>query len=80
MHQPYRAELVPGLDEALRLRAPGLLGCALSGAGPRSSCFMNVDTKRFAISCARSSPFMDARPEVISGRIARDGYTVEVPN
>jgi homoserine kinase len=33
-HQPYRAPLVPGLDEATRLRAPGLLGCVLSGAGP----------------------------------------------
>lgn len=34
LHQPYRASLVPGLDQILRLRAPGLLGCALSGAGP----------------------------------------------
>jgi homoserine kinase len=34
LHQPYRAPLVPGLDEITRLRAPGLLGCALSGAGP----------------------------------------------
>jgi homoserine kinase len=34
MHQPYRAALVPGLDEITKLRAPGLLGCALSGAGP----------------------------------------------
>ncbi len=34
LHQPYRACLVPGLDEMTRLRAPGLLGCALSGAGP----------------------------------------------
>ncbi|MGO9094605.1 MAG: homoserine kinase [Bryobacteraceae bacterium] len=33
-HQSYRAPLVPGLDEILKLRAPGLLGCALSGAGP----------------------------------------------
>ncbi|HUI77632.1 MAG TPA: homoserine kinase [Bryobacteraceae bacterium] len=33
-HQPYRIPLVPGLDEVLKLRAPGLLGCALSGAGP----------------------------------------------
>src|SRR5947209_9363594 len=33
-HQPYRAALVPGLAEILKLRAPGLLGCALSGAGP----------------------------------------------
>ena len=34
MHQPYRAGVVPGLEEILALRAPGLLGCALSGAGP----------------------------------------------
>jgi homoserine kinase len=33
-HQPYRTALVPGLEEILKLRAPGLLGCALSGAGP----------------------------------------------
>ena len=34
LHQPYRAAVVPGLEEILALRAPGLLGCALSGAGP----------------------------------------------
>jgi homoserine kinase len=34
LHQPYRFPLVPGLEEILSLRAPGLLGCALSGAGP----------------------------------------------
>jgi homoserine kinase len=34
LHQPYRMALVPGLEEILKLRATGLLGCALSGAGP----------------------------------------------
>jgi homoserine kinase len=34
LHQPYRFALVPGLEDATKLRAPGLLGCALSGAGP----------------------------------------------
>jgi homoserine kinase len=34
MHQPYRMGQVPGMEEILNLRAPGLLGCALSGAGP----------------------------------------------
>lgn len=34
MHQPYRAALVPGLAEIIKLRTTGLLGCALSGAGP----------------------------------------------
>jgi homoserine kinase len=34
LHQPYRTPLVPGLRDALALRVPGLLGVALSGAGP----------------------------------------------
>lgn len=34
LHQPQRAALVPGLDEMVALRSPGLLGCVLSGAGP----------------------------------------------
>ena len=34
IHQPYRAPLIPGLEEILALTAPGLLGVALSGAGP----------------------------------------------
>lgn len=34
LHQPYRYPLVAGLEEMVNLRAPGLLGCALSGAGP----------------------------------------------
>lgn len=35
LHQPQREPLVPGLAEALALpRMPGLLGIALSGAGP----------------------------------------------
>src|SRR5574338_413376 len=35
LHQPYRESLVPGLAEALKLPClPGVLGIALSGAGP----------------------------------------------
>lgn len=33
LHQPYRASLVPGLENCLRLRHPDLLGVFLSGAG-----------------------------------------------
>ncbi|MDE3180469.1 MAG: homoserine kinase [Acidobacteriota bacterium] len=33
-HQPYRTPLMPGLQEVLNLRSPGLLGVCLSGAGP----------------------------------------------
>lgn len=34
LHQSYRAKLIPGLESILALRAKGLLGCAISGAGP----------------------------------------------
>ena len=33
-HQPFRHSLVPGLDKALGLRHPDLLGICLGGAGP----------------------------------------------
>jgi homoserine kinase len=39
LHQPYRAAHVPGMAEILKLREPGLLGCALSGAGPAMLVF-----------------------------------------
>lgn len=34
LHQPFRQELVPGLERALALQHPDLLGICLSGAGP----------------------------------------------
>src|SRR5215510_15049267 len=34
IHQPYRASLIPGFEEILALRTPGMYGLALSGAGP----------------------------------------------
>lgn len=34
LHQPYRAPLVPGFSQMLSIHKKGLLGCALSGAGP----------------------------------------------
>jgi homoserine kinase len=34
VHQPYRAPSIPGMEEALALRDRGVIGCALSGAGP----------------------------------------------
>ncbi|MBI5083205.1 MAG: homoserine kinase [Acidobacteria bacterium] len=46
LHQPYRARLVPGLSEMLELRAEGLLGCALSGAGPSVLVFYERGNER----------------------------------
>jgi homoserine kinase len=43
-HQPYRADLVPGLAEALALDHPDLLGVCLSGSGPTVVGLVGGDT------------------------------------
>lgn len=46
VHQPYRAPLIPGLQEVLALNGreiPGLLGISLSGAGPSVAAFIQGD-------------------------------------
>jgi homoserine kinase len=43
IHQPYRAKLIPGLEEILELKADGLLGVALSGAGPTVFAFVEPE-------------------------------------
>jgi homoserine kinase len=46
LHQPYRQDLIPGLAEALATPPmPGLLGLALSGAGPSVLALVNDQFK-----------------------------------
>lgn len=62
LHQPQRESLVPGLAEALALpRMPGLLGLALSGAGP--SIVALVDSNEKAIGERIASCFKARRIE-----------------
>jgi homoserine kinase len=43
LHQPYRAELIPGMTEILERAAEhGALGAALSGAGPTLIAFVDA--------------------------------------
>ena len=47
LHQPRRESLVPGLAEALALQQmPGLLGVALSGAGPSIVALVDANEKQ----------------------------------
>jgi len=43
IHQPYRAKLIPGLEDILNLKTEGLLGIALSGAGPTVFAFVEPE-------------------------------------
>jgi homoserine kinase len=74
LHQPYRAQLVPGLNEILRLRKSGLLGCALSGAGPAVLVFYERGAEG-ACELVRSIFAMNGcTSEIISSGVSRKGY------
>ena len=77
LHQPYRMHSVPGMKEILDLRAPGLLGCAMSGAGP--SMLVLYETGRQEVVDLVRQEFEKAgkRAEMMFPKIDRDGLRVE---
>ena len=77
LHQPYRCGLVPGLADIVQLRAPGLLGCVLSGAGPSVLVFHE---KGFEDVCGLVCQIFQAhgnKARVMARRVARTGYEVK---
>ncbi len=77
MHQPFRARLVPGLDEILRLRAPGLLGCTLSGAGPSVLVFHEIGHREVCELVRQIFAMHGHESEAFHPGVARDGYSIE---
>jgi homoserine kinase len=73
-HQPYRAALVPGLDEILKLRAPGLLGCALSGAGPSIVVFFERGHESVCDLICQIFRLHGHQSEVLVANIAEQGF------
>lgn len=76
-HQPYRVALVPGLDEILKLRAPGLLGCALSGAGPSILVFYERGHEEVCDLIRQVFALHGHSSEVLLAQIAAQGYELK---
>jgi len=74
IHQPFRAGLVPGLAEILKLRAPGLLGCTLSGAGPGVLVFYQRGYERVCDLVRQVFAMNGHTTEVIATGVSRSGY------
>ncbi len=77
MHQPYRAKLVPGLDACIKLRAPGLLGCALSGAGPSILVFYERGYEDVCDLVRQIFKLHGHESEVMMAQIDGAGYSLE---
>ncbi len=77
LHQPYRAKLVPGLEEIVRLRAPGLLGCALSGAGPSVLVFYEKGYEPVTALVRQIFKLRGHESEVLWPDIAQTGYQLK---
>jgi homoserine kinase len=74
LHQPYRYALVPGLEQMVKLRAPGLLGCALSGAGPSILVFYESGYQEVCDLVRQIFAAHGHRSETLWVRIAERGY------
>ncbi len=74
LHQPYRAALVPGLSEMVQLRAPGLLGCALSGAGPSILVFFQKGCEEVCDLVRQIFKRHGHASEILWAHIAERGY------
>lgn len=74
LHQPFRMQLVPGLNEILRLRKHGLLGCTLSGAGPAVLVFFERGADSVCEMVRNIFAINGCTTEVISTGVSRRGY------
>ena len=77
MHQPYRQRLVPGLEEILKLRAPGLLGCCLSGAGPSILVFFEKGHEGVVRHVQQIFEAHGHAAEILDSQVDRQGFLLE---
>jgi homoserine kinase len=78
LHQPYRYALVPGLEEMVQLRAPGLLGCALSGAGPSILVFYEKGCEEVCDLVRQIFALHGHQSETLWVKIAGQGYELTI--
>jgi homoserine kinase len=75
LHQPQRESLVPGLAEALALpRMPGLLGVALSGAGPSILALVDGNEDEIGARIASCFKFHKIESTIRTLEVDNEGY------
>jgi len=80
LHHAYRFELVPGLEEMVGLRAAGLLGCVLSGAGPSVLVFYERGSEGVCETVRGIFEAGGRRAEILWTHVAQRGYELLATN
>ena len=73
LHHPYRFGLVKGLEEMVGLRATGLLGCVLSGAGPSVLVFYVLGSEEVCERVRQIFLRNGHASEILWTRVAKEG-------
>jgi homoserine kinase len=76
LHQPYRAAVIPGLEEMLALDDPALVAVALSGAGPSVLALAHEEPERIGRLVAAVFARHGVRSSVLTPPLAFTGLTV----
>jgi homoserine kinase len=80
LHQPHRESLVPGLAEALALpRMPGLLGIALSGAGPSIVALVDDNEDEIGAAIAKCFEARNVESTIRILDVDNEGSVIETP-
>ncbi|MDI7247114.1 MAG: homoserine kinase [Bacillota bacterium] len=78
LHQPYRADLTPGLTDVLAAaRKEGALGAALSGSGPSVLAFASHDPRAVAEAMAAAFAAHGVACRTVITRASSQGATVD---
>jgi homoserine kinase len=81
LHQPHRESLVPGLAEALALpRMPGLLGIALSGAGPSIVALVDDNEDEIGAAIAKCFEARNVESTIRILDVDNEGLVIETPD
>ena len=78
LHQPYRASLVPGIEEVLQAaEEAGAMGACLSGAGPTLLAFATDDAPEIATAMKNAWARQNMQADTAVLCVDKDGITTE---
>jgi len=78
IHQPYRANVIPGLREVLALEDPALIAIALSGGGPAVLALVRDDAERIGALIQAAFAQAGVAASVLTPALASRGVAVRL--